>query len=272
MYLHNKYTNWYNNIILTAKSRKLTEYKERHHIIPKSLGGKNTKHNLVELTAREHFICHWLLTKMTSGVNKQKMDYAFWMMINVANKHQEDYRYKVNSTTYSKLKIKFSKLFSNQHRGKQLSDEHKRKISETRKRKILSGEITVNENKEKYKIISEKLKGREVSEETRNKIGNAHKGKSISEKQREYMSKLKTGTVVNKEIKDKISKTLKAQYATGERKPIKGMLGKKLSDTAKQKMRKPKKRGCCPHCGKEGAINLLKRYHFDNCKFKDAIA
>ncbi len=36
-------------------------YYERHHILPKCLGGENDKENLVLLTGKEHFICHKLL-------------------------------------------------------------------------------------------------------------------------------------------------------------------------------------------------------------------
>ena len=76
IFLQNKYTKWYNNIITNANTRSITGYIERHHIIPKSLGGNNTKDNLVRLTAREHFVCHLLLTKMTYGYNKVKMLHA----------------------------------------------------------------------------------------------------------------------------------------------------------------------------------------------------
>ena len=73
MYLQNKYTRWYYSIIDRAQSRTLSGYKERHHIIPRSLGGSNQKNNIVNLTGREHFICHWLLTKMTIDQHRQKM-------------------------------------------------------------------------------------------------------------------------------------------------------------------------------------------------------
>jgi hypothetical protein len=55
------YERIYNQIIERAKNRKLIGYKERHHIIPKCMGGNNNELNLVELTAREHFLCHWLI-------------------------------------------------------------------------------------------------------------------------------------------------------------------------------------------------------------------
>ncbi len=106
MYLSNKYTTWYNNIIQQAKTRSLTGYKERHHIVPKSLGGSDLQINLVDLTAKEHFVCHLLLTKMTYGKTKEKMVYAAWNMANQEN-HQQT-RYKVSGRTYQHLRQQFS--------------------------------------------------------------------------------------------------------------------------------------------------------------------
>lgn len=64
-YLDNKYTKWYFNIIKNANKRKINNgYTEKHHIIPKSLGGVNSKNNLVKLTGREHFLVHLLLIRM----------------------------------------------------------------------------------------------------------------------------------------------------------------------------------------------------------------
>lgn len=87
MYLQNKYTSWYNNIIQRAQSRVLSAdiYTEKHHVIPKSLGGSNAKSNIVCITPREHFICHLLLTKMTTGNNLFKMKHAVSMLMNAKN-------------------------------------------------------------------------------------------------------------------------------------------------------------------------------------------
>lgn len=38
-------------------------YTENHHIIPKCLGGGNDKNNIVKISYRKHFLCHWLLCK-----------------------------------------------------------------------------------------------------------------------------------------------------------------------------------------------------------------
>ena len=66
------YKKIYHSIISKAKNRTTDEYVEKHHIIPTSLGGKNNKENIVRLTAREHFVCHWLLWKFTEGKDKKR--------------------------------------------------------------------------------------------------------------------------------------------------------------------------------------------------------
>lgn len=106
MYLQNKYTRWYYDIISNAKSRTITPgtYKERHHIIPRCLGGSNLSANLVDLTAREHFICHLLLPKMVDKKVKSKMTYALWTMANLENKNQSGKRYRVSSRIYEQIR------------------------------------------------------------------------------------------------------------------------------------------------------------------------
>lgn len=81
----NKYERWYNNIVEKAKSENRiktnSSYYESHHIKPKSLGGSNAADNIVLLTYREHFICHWLLTKFVAPEHVRKMQYALSKMI-----------------------------------------------------------------------------------------------------------------------------------------------------------------------------------------------
>lgn len=113
MFNKSKYTKWYNEIISRAQARTLSSdlYREKHHIVPRSLGGSNQASNLVILTAREHFLCHWFLTKMTSGQDQQKMAYACKRMMHSAGKKQ--YRYKVNSKLYEQLKISLNQILKN---------------------------------------------------------------------------------------------------------------------------------------------------------------
>lgn len=58
------YKNIYDSLISKAKNRNLNGYKERHHIIPKCMGGSNDKSNLVDLTPEEHYVAHQLLAKI----------------------------------------------------------------------------------------------------------------------------------------------------------------------------------------------------------------
>ena len=266
MFKENKYYTWYNSIIFNAKCRIIEGYTEEHHIIPKSLGGQDSSENLVKLTAREHFICHWLLTKCVKQ-NIEKMEYALWLMTNTENSLQQ--RYKITPKKYEIIKKSLALTFSKQNTGKKLSEETKQKISKTRKKKFASGELEIKVYDSTRKKLSDLKKGKRRSQETKDKIGLAHKGKTISEEQKQYLSSLYKDKPRNDpKFKEKLSKTIKEQYASGKRVPAKGMLGKKLSEEAKEKMRKPKVRGICPHCNKEGAMNALTRYHFDNCKGK----
>ena len=50
-------------IAYRQKNILLTGYIEKHHIIPRSLGGTNDKENLVALSGREHYIAHLLLAR-----------------------------------------------------------------------------------------------------------------------------------------------------------------------------------------------------------------
>jgi hypothetical protein len=68
------YKQHYDNLINRAKNRQIIGYKEKHHIIPKCLGGNNSKINLVELTPEEHFVAHQLLVKIYP--TERKLVYA----------------------------------------------------------------------------------------------------------------------------------------------------------------------------------------------------
>lgn len=130
MYLQNKYSKYYYSIINRAKSRVITPdlYLENHHIIPKSLGGDNNKNNLVKLTAREHYICHLLLTKFTKGAFKHKMLFAANMMSKSKNLYQSA-RYVPTSRLYEMIKKEYARAMSIQNTGRVMSESEKLKKS-----------------------------------------------------------------------------------------------------------------------------------------------
>ena len=85
MFKKNKYSRWYFNIIEAARKLPPTGYSELHHIIPRSMGGDNSRSNLVRLSARQHFICHLLLTKMTDN---KKMSFALSRMMGGGERYE----------------------------------------------------------------------------------------------------------------------------------------------------------------------------------------
>ena len=60
------YIKIYNSLIARGRARILPKetYLENHHIIPRCIGGGNSKDNLVKLTPEEHYLAHQLLTRM----------------------------------------------------------------------------------------------------------------------------------------------------------------------------------------------------------------
>ena len=54
----------YGRLIERAKTRQLTGYVEKHHVVPKCIGGTDEKSNLVKLTPEEHYVAHQLLVKI----------------------------------------------------------------------------------------------------------------------------------------------------------------------------------------------------------------
>lgn len=112
MFLENKYTKWYNNIIVRAKNqnRKKSKnlYYESHHTIPKSMGGIEE----VLLTAKEHFVCHLLLCKMLVGNDKYKMINALIRMAFCKSKGQKRYTAKSYNLVRSLIAEKNREMFT----------------------------------------------------------------------------------------------------------------------------------------------------------------
>ena len=131
------YLKIYNNIIDRARNRTIEGYCERHHIIPKCLGGSNERSNLVDLTAREHFVAHQLLVKIYP--NNRGLLLAVQMMC-VSSSGQVR-----NNKHYAWLKEALSKIPMSEETKQKLrecvkTDEHKEKIKEKRKLQVFSEE------------------------------------------------------------------------------------------------------------------------------------
>ena len=177
--LTNKYSKLYYKITSNAKQRITEGYTELHHIIPQSMGGSNDKENLVELTAREHFICHWLLIKMTDGEDRSKMLYALKGM-KAENKYQQRYQTKITARVYETYRIEHSINHSKVMKAKNLvpwnkggveiTDDHRENL----RKAALNRPPKSEETKEKWR---QARLGYKDSDETKLKKSLALKGK-----------------------------------------------------------------------------------------------
>ena len=197
MYLTNKYTRWYYSIIQQSKTRSLSGYTEKHHIIPKSLGGDNTKNNLAILTPREHFICHLLLTKMTEGINKQKMIFGLWRM-SVPTKD----RHRITSTQYEKIRNEFCRVNSDRHKGKINSKESLDKRKSTMLERYGTMITFTKHNNIAKKKISGANTGRKHTKEELNKMRESHLGSknAFAKLTEEQVIKIKQSVLSVKEL------------------------------------------------------------------------
>ena len=154
--------------IINSSRLNPPEEGHKHHIIPKcwfkmnNLPIDNSDDNLVLLSVEDHCKVHKLMYLCAATPEmKSKMGFAVKRLLNgnfSGMHHTIETRRKMSASMKGKQK------------GKVLSDETKRKISEVQKGKVFS-----DETKRK---MSEVKKGKHPSEETRRKMSEALKGNS----------------------------------------------------------------------------------------------
>jgi hypothetical protein len=242
-----KYEKWYNQITQNGKTSK-AEGDERHHILPRSLGGSDDSQNIAFITPREHFICHWLLTKIYPvGEEHWKMVNAFRMM-RAENSNQKRYATKITARVYENLKKEYSKLQSERVVGENNPMYGKTHTEEARR------------------AISEKNTGKKLSQEQRAKQVKAQTGrkrKPFSEEWRSKMSLEKSGeknprygVTVSGDTKQKMRE--KALGRTQSAETI-----QKKADAIRGSKREKK---LCPHCNQMIAVNTYSRWHGSKCQ------
>jgi group I intron endonuclease len=112
-----------------------------------------------------------------------------------------------------------------------------------------------------YNLTSGGGQGITVSDETKKKMSDAQKGKKRgprSEETKKKMSASRRGKKQSEEHKAKMSASMKGKN-TG---PMSEEQKAKRSASMKGK---PQPQVQCPHCNMEGAGNVMKRWHFENC-------
>lgn len=179
------YLHHYNALISRAKIAAIEGYKEKHHILPRSVGGTDEPSNLVYLTAREHYFAHLLLAKAYGG--------SHWRAI----KFMGELKGRKTSKMYSIARLKWVASISGEnsiwygkgyHQLGELNHMWGRKSSEKQK-----------------EAVRKFMTGRKASDETRRKMAEAHRGKKASDETRAKMSSQRKGRKLTPEHKAKIS-------------------------------------------------------------------
>ena len=253
------YKKIYDDLMTWAQSQNRDrgdgEYYERHHIIPSCMGGKGNLSsrkphpNLVYLTAKEHYLAHKLLCEIYP--DNHKLIYALWAMMTMIDGTGREYR--ISGREYQRIRKKY---IENNMKGEnnpihRIENPMSNPDSRRRLSEALKGKTHTEETKDK---IRQKALGRKLSAETRKKIGDAQRGK-----------------VIPPEVVEKIAKANRGKKRTPEQ--IKAiserMTGIPNPTTSETNRRMNSMIFNCSHCGRDigGRANFV-RFHDDNCKSK----
>ena len=172
-------------------------YCEAHHIIPRCLNGSDDSNNIVNLTAREHFIAHYLLWK----IHPCDGTLLAFCMFKKGNPHSCAKRNFKNSRLYASARIAFNEWNVRTHSGiKQTSERIQHRVEK------LIGQKRTEATR---KLMSERSawKGKHLPEEVRRKI---------SEKTKEAMAKISSEK--KKQMIEKRAKKLRGRKMTDAQK------------------------------------------------------
>lgn len=139
------YQRIYNNIVRRGQNRILEGYSEKHHIVPRCIGGTDDANNLVSLTPEEHYICHLLLVKIHP--NNIRLVKAAMFMVSSNN------NVKRTNKAYGWLKRQYSEYMRGPNNPQKLNPR-KGERHHTFNRKI-----KFNFTEEGRKVLSDKMIG-----------------------------------------------------------------------------------------------------------------
>jgi len=232
------YLNRYIKFITFAKKSAVGDkYVESHHILPQSMGGLNDNDNLVKLSARQHYLAHWMLWK---AYKSKEMTFAFFSMSNQSNQYQGRNR-RINSRIYENLRNEFSTLLSKTAEDKRQDPAYCQKHIDTN-----------NSEKTKQKRSAAIKKLWEDSVYVEKVIAGRKKAKAEGRYQFS--------------IEERKNRSLRS---TGDNNPAKRPeVRAKNTGLNHYSNRDGYVKPSCAHCGITTTPTNIKRWHNNNCKFK----
>ena len=144
---------WHHDRLIETRKNRVIEddvYYERHHIVMRSMGGTDDEANLVLLTAREHFLSHWLLWMIhkidvnSNPRDKQRVALAFHAM---CTWNKSNTKRKITSSRMFAEAREAYKIVGGSIKGKKLkpmSEENKKKRSDKARGKTKSDVTKIN--------------------------------------------------------------------------------------------------------------------------------
>jgi hypothetical protein len=203
-----KYRKHYEKLVTRAKARKLKQYVEKHHIIPRCLGGINCPDNIVELTPEEHYVAHQFLT--VAFPDNKKLVHAAKMM--TTNKWG-----RRSNKLYGWLRQRLSEAMKNRVVSEETRAKNRAYGNSAEAKahfdKLHAAQIGVPISDERKAKIAIKSKENGISAETRAKMVASRKANNyvMSEEQKENLRNIRLGTKHEPETLLKMSISQKAR-------------------------------------------------------------
>jgi len=127
--INKHYLDRYKSFIEVMRARKDCKgYTEVHHIQPRCLHGTDDKHNLIELSLREHFLAHWLLWK--AYPDYLPICSAFLQMNNKNPNTVKGFQGRITSRVYESLKTQAYGMISERMIGRVFVKDEDGKVVE----------------------------------------------------------------------------------------------------------------------------------------------